>query len=111
MIIVTRFYKTDPNCTSGKIKLTLLVDNYTILLLVLILSILKLYEVSFLGGVVSSNGGVRPYEGPGLAVISCVLLDGQTSLARRYLYRFWCISADKKPVISCVDSSHGLPPF
>ena len=33
---VTRFYKTDPNCTSGKIKLTPPVDSYTIVLLVLI---------------------------------------------------------------------------
>ena len=35
---VTRFYKTDPNRTSGKIKLTPPVDSYTIVLLVLTLS-------------------------------------------------------------------------
>ena len=35
---VTRFYKTDPNRTSGKIKLTPLVDSHTIVLLVLTLS-------------------------------------------------------------------------
>ena len=35
---VTRFYKTDPNRTSGNIKLTPPVDSYTIVLLVLTLS-------------------------------------------------------------------------
>ena len=35
---VTRFYKTDPNRTSGKIKLTSPVDSYTIVLVVLTLS-------------------------------------------------------------------------
>ncbi|XP_065916559.1 exonuclease mut-7 homolog isoform X2 [Dysidea avara] len=35
---VYKFYKTDPNCTSGKVKLTPPVDNYTIVLLVLTLS-------------------------------------------------------------------------
>ena len=37
-IIVTRCYKTDPNCTSGTIKLTPPVDSYTIVLLALTLS-------------------------------------------------------------------------
>ena len=35
---VTRFYRTEPNCTSGKIKLTPPVDSYTIVLQVLTLS-------------------------------------------------------------------------
>ena len=35
---VTRFYRTDPNRTSGKIKLTPPVDSYTIVLQVLTLS-------------------------------------------------------------------------
>ena len=35
---VTRFYRTDPNRTSGKIKLTPPVDSYTIILQVLTLS-------------------------------------------------------------------------
>ena len=37
-IIVTRFYRTEPNRTSGKIKLTPPVDSYTIVLQVLTLS-------------------------------------------------------------------------
>ena len=37
-IYVTRFHRTDPNCTSGKIKLTPPVDSYTIVLQVLTLS-------------------------------------------------------------------------
>ena len=53
---VTRFYKTDPNCTSGKIKLTPPVDSYTIVLLVLTLSTTQttqgwFQQMSFLGGV------------------------------------------------------------
>ena len=35
---VTRFYRTEPNRTSGKIKLTPPVDSYTIVLQVLTLS-------------------------------------------------------------------------
>ena len=38
MTNVTRFYKTEPNRTSGKIKLTPPVDSYTIVLQVLTLS-------------------------------------------------------------------------
>ena len=37
-LYVTRLYKTDPNHTSGKIKLTPPVDSYTIVLVVLTLS-------------------------------------------------------------------------
>ena len=37
-LYVTRFYKTDPNHTSGKSKLTPPVDSYTIVLVVLTLS-------------------------------------------------------------------------
>ena len=37
-IFVTRFYRTNPNRTSGKIKLTPPVDSYTIVLQVLTLS-------------------------------------------------------------------------
>ena len=37
-LYVTRFYKTDPNRTSGKIKLTPPVDSYTIVLVVFTLS-------------------------------------------------------------------------
>ena len=53
---VTRFYKTDPNRTSGKIKLTTQVDSYTIILVVLTLSITQttrgcFQQTSFLGGV------------------------------------------------------------
>ena len=40
---VTRFYKTDPNCTSGKIKLKTLVDSGTIVLLVFTCSNSKQY--------------------------------------------------------------------
>ena len=38
---VTRFLKTDPHRTSGKIKLTPPVDSYTIVLLVLTLSTIQ----------------------------------------------------------------------
>ena len=37
-VYVTRFYRTEPNRTSGKIKLTPPVDSYTIVLQVLTLS-------------------------------------------------------------------------
>ena len=40
LLYVTRFYKTDPNRISGKIKLTPPVDSYTIVLL-------KLLEAGF----------------------------------------------------------------
>ena len=55
-IYVTRFYKTDPNRTSGKIKLTPPVDSYTIVLVVLTLSTTQttrgwFQQTSFLGGV------------------------------------------------------------
>ena len=51
---VTRFYKTDPNRTSGKIKLTPPVDSYTIVLVVLTLSTTQttqgwFQQTSFLG--------------------------------------------------------------
>ena len=61
---VTRFYRTDPNRTSGKIKLTPPVDSYTIVLQVLTLSTTQttrgwFLHTSFLGGVEWSNGGFR----------------------------------------------------
>ena len=53
---MTRFYKTDPNRTSGKIKLTPPVDSYTIVLVVLTLSTTQttrgwFQQTCFLGGV------------------------------------------------------------
>ena len=53
---VTRYYKTDPNRTSGKIKLTPPVDSYTIVLVVLTLGTTEtargwFQQTSFLGGV------------------------------------------------------------
>ena len=60
MIYVTRFYKTDSNYTSAKIKLMSPLDSYAIVLLVLTYysnySRLALTDV-FLGGVESLNGG------------------------------------------------------
>ena len=72
---VTRFYKTDPNRTSGKIKLTPLVDSYTIVLLVLTLTTTQttqglFQQTSFLGSLESLNGGFWPCEGSGIARIS-----------------------------------------
>ena len=80
IIYVTRFYRTDPNRTSGKIKLTPPVDSYTIVLQVLTLSTTQttrgwFLHTSFLGGVECSNGGFRPCEGPGLARVSGLLVD------------------------------------
>ena len=51
---VSRFYKTDPNLTSGKIKLTPPVDSYTIVLVVLTLGTTQttqgwFQQTSFLG--------------------------------------------------------------
>ena len=77
---VTIFYKTDPNRTSGKIKLLIPVDSYTIALLVLTLSTTQtiylrlILQMSFLGGVESLNGGFWPCGGPGLARTSSLLL-------------------------------------
>ena len=87
---VTRFYRTDPNRTSGKIKLTPLVDSYTIVLQVLTLSTTQttrgwFLHTSFLGGVECSNGGFRPCEGSGLARVSGLLVDSLIMLARRVL--------------------------
>ena len=87
---VTRFYRTDPNRTSGKIKLTPPVDSYTIVLQVLTLSTTQttrgwFLHTSFLGGVECSNGGFRPCEGPGLARVSGLLVDSLIMLARRVL--------------------------
>ena len=53
---MTRFYQTDPNCASGKIKLTPPVGSYTIVLVVLTLSTTQttrgwFRQMSFLGGV------------------------------------------------------------
>ena len=89
MIYVTRFYKTDPNRTSGKIKLTPPVDSYTIVLVVLTLSTTQttrgwFQQTSFLGGVQSSNGSFWPCEGPGLARISGLLVDSLIMLARHF---------------------------
>ena len=47
IIFVTRFYKTDPNHTSGKIKLTPPVDSYTIVLIVLTLSTIQTLQAGF----------------------------------------------------------------
>ena len=89
-VYVTRFYRTDPNRTSGKIKLTPPVDSYTIVLQVLTLSTTQttrgwFLHTSFLGGVECSNGGFRPCEGPGLARVSGLLVDSLIMLARRVL--------------------------
>ena len=87
---VTRFYRTDPNRTSGKIKLTPPVDSYTIVLQVLTHSTTQttrgwFLHTSFLGGVECSNGGFRPCEGRGLARVSGLLVDSLIMLARRVL--------------------------
>ena len=87
---VTRFHRTDPNRTSGKIKLTPPVDSYTIVLQVLTLSTTQttrgwFLHTSFLGGVECSNGGFRPCVGPGLARVSGLLVDSLIMLARRVL--------------------------
>ena len=72
-VYVTRFYKTNPNRTSGKIKLTPPVDSYTIILL----------EAGFnRHHVESSNGGFWPCEGPGLAKINGLLVDSLIMLAK-----------------------------
>ena len=89
-IYVTGFYRTDPNRTSGKIKLTPPVDSYTIILQVLTLSTAQttrgwFLHASFLGGVECSNGGFRPCEGPGFARVSGLLVDSLIMLARRVL--------------------------
>ena len=89
-LYVTRFYRTDPNRTSGKIKLTPPVDSYTIVLQVLTLSTTQttrgwFLHTYFLGGVECSNGGFRPCEGPGLARVSGLLVDSLIMLARRVL--------------------------
>ena len=70
---VTRFYKTNPNRTSGKIKLTPPVDSYTIVLVVLTLSTTQtthgwFKQMSFLGGVQS------------WAILKIMLFDILTSL-------------------------------
>ena len=106
VVYVTRFYRTDPNRTSGKIKLTPPVDSYTIVLQVLTLSTTQTKRgwfllTSFLGGVECSNGGFRPCEEPGLARVSGLLVDSLIMLARRVLCWFCYISATKEPAQPC----------
>ena len=85
-VYVTRFYKTDPNCTLGKIKLTPSLDRYTIILLVLTLSTTQttrgwFKQASLLGGMESSNW---PCERPDLARIIGLLVDGLIMLAKHF---------------------------
>ena len=87
---MTKFYKTDPNRTSGKIKLTPPVDSHTIVLLVVMFSTTQttrgwFQQTSFLGGVEILNGSIWPCEGSGMARISGILVDGLIMLARRFL--------------------------
>ena len=97
-VYVPRFYKTDPNRTSGKIKLTPPVDSYTIVLLVLTLSTAQptrgwFQQTYFLSGVQNLNGGCWACEGPGLARISGLLVDSLIMLARCYFCWFCYKSA------------------
>ena len=85
---MTRFYKTNPNCTSGKIKLT-----------------------SPLDGAESSNGDLWSCEGSGL---SGLLVNGLIMLARDFSVDFatyQSLRSQHSPVISCLDSNCGLPSF
>ena len=94
---VTRFYKPDPNRTSDKIKLTLPVDSHTISFDP------QHYSRLILRGVFSGwsgklkIGGFWPCKGPGLAIISGVLVYALIRLA----CLFCCLSATKKPAKSC----------
>ena len=96
------FYKTDLNHTSGKIKLTPPVDNYTIIVLVQTLNYSKLIlRDIFLGDEASTNGSFWPCERPGLARISGLLVDGLIMLAKHFLCLFCCLSATKMPAQPC----------
>ena len=102
---MTTFYKTDPNRTSGKIKLTPPVDSYTVVLVVLTLSTTQttrgwFQQMSFLGDVWSSNSRFRPCEGPGLVRSSGLLVDSLIMLARLFC-GFCYISATKEPAQRC----------
>ena len=117
---MTRFYKTDPNRTSGKIKLTPPVDSYTIILVVLTLSTTQttqgwFSQMSFLGDVESSNawwflalwrawlGKNQWFTGKWPDNV------GQTFSVDFATYQ--PLRSQHSPVILCLDSNHGLPPF
>ena len=100
---VTRFYKTNPNCTSSKIELTPPVDSYTIVLLVLTLSTTQgwlVQQTSFLGGVKSLNDSFWPCEGPSLARISDLLVDGLIMLVK-YILNLVYAPPHSQPKASC----------
>ena len=67
-----------------------------------------------LGSVESSNGGFWLCEGPGLARISSLLVDGLMLFAKHFTADFAAyqqLRSQISPVTSCLDISHSLPPF
>ena len=90
---MARFYETNPNRIPGipdKTKPTPLVNDYTIVLLVLTLSATettvleaRLTDV-FSGGVKNSNGSFRPFEESGWARISGLPVDSLIMVAKHF---------------------------
>ena len=61
-----------------------------------------------------SNGSIWPCEGSDSARISGILVDGLIMLARRFSVDFATyqpLRSQHSPVILCLDSNRGLPPF
>ena len=113
---VTRFYKTDPNHTSGKIKLTPPVDSYTIVLVVLTLKLLKdsfnrrLFWVPWRAQMAVS-GLLKGLAWKESVVYWWMVL---AKLARHFSVDFATyqpLRSQHSPVILCLDSNCGLPPL
>ena len=71
-------------------------------------------QTSFLGGMKILNGGFWLCEGPGLTRISGLLVDNLIMLGKRFSVDFDTyqpLTSQHSPVILCLDSSRGLPPF
>ena len=65
-------------------------------------------------GVESSSGSFWPCEGSGLARISGLLVDGLIMLTRHFSGDFAIyqpLRSQHSPIILCLDSNCGLPPF
>ena len=111
----------DPNRTSDKIKLTPPVDSYTITLLVLTSVLLKLLEAGFNRRIfwvvwsarMAVSGLVKDLAWQESVVL---LVDNLKMLARSFFLpvdfaAYQSLTSQHSPVISCLDSNRGLPPF
>ena len=112
---MTGFWENVSNFTSGVIKLTPPVDSYTTTDTDSQHCSNYLRQTSFLGGVVSLNGGFWPCEGPGFTRISGTQVDGLIygwpNILCVVLAVYQPLKSQHSPVILCLDFSCGHPSF